>query len=139
MGSGWSGLKCVQLRGHAGVRGLQSSELSLQLQELGLELNQSRIVLLGRSSVSSLSGHFVMLFSSLAASNGRNLDGSIAVLGGNQWWLIWWSILGLCSLWMESESSGLTNLSVEIPRVIRLKYVINARQCGDYGGWQWES
>jgi hypothetical protein len=115
MGSGWSGLKRVQLRGHAGVCGLQSSELSLQLQELGLELSQSRIVLLGRSSISSLSGHFITLLSSLSASNGRNLDGSIAVLGGNQWWLTWWSILGLCSSWMESESSGSTNLSVEIP------------------------
>jgi hypothetical protein len=61
---------------------LQGSDLSPQLQELGLELSQSGIVLLGRSSVSSLSGHFVTVLSSLTASNGRNLDGSIDVLGG---------------------------------------------------------
>ncbi len=85
LGSSWSGLKRIQLRGHAGVRGLQGSELSLQLQELGLELSQSGIVLLGRSSVSSFSEHFVTLLSSLTASNGRNLDGSIDVLGGSQW------------------------------------------------------
>ncbi len=81
LGSGWRGLQCIQLCGRVGICDLQGSELSPQLQELSLELSQSRIVLLGRSSVSSLSGHFSMLLSSLAVRDGRNLDRSIAVLG----------------------------------------------------------
>ena len=120
----------VQLRSHAGIHGLQGSELSPQLQELGLELSQSGTALLGRSSISFLSGHFITLVSSLTASDGRNLDKTVvADLVVNS---------GLCSLWMESESSGSANLFVET-QVIWFEYVVNAQQCSYFSSWQWES